>query len=151
MSSKWQEIAVHDDKNVKGFFGPFRWLSNFHLCPVQFEGHVYPATENAYMAAKTLDLEARKPLLTMAPFQAKAYGRTVALREDWEQVKLDIMYQLNKQKFEWHPELRAALLATGDKYIEETNWWGDRIWGVCTGTGENHLGKILMRIREELR
>jgi ribA/ribD-fused uncharacterized protein len=118
---KWQDIAVHDDKNIKGFFGPYRCLSNFHLCPIQYEDRIYPATENAYMAAKTLVKTQRKALETMTPKDAKTYGRTVILRDDWERVKFDIMYELNKQKFEWHPELRRVLLETGDRYIEETN------------------------------
>ena len=43
------------------------------------------------------------------------------------------------------------LLDTGDKFIEETNWWKDQFWGVYNGVGENNLGKILMRIREEIK
>lgn len=147
----WQDIAIHDDKTIQGFFGPYRWLSNFHICGIQYEGFVYPSTENAYMAAKTFDTQLRIPLQTLAPKEAKQYGKTIPLRKDWEEVKLEIMYQLNKQKFEWNLELRSALLATGDKYIEETNWWKDTFWGVCNGVGENNLGKIIMRIRQELQ
>ena len=147
----WQKIAIHDDKNIKGFFGPYRFLSNFHLCPVQFEGIVYPANENAYMAAKCKVHAQRVVFKDIAPKEAKSEGRKVLLREDWEEVKLNIMYELNKQKFEWHPELRAALLATGDRYIEETNWWKDIYWGCCDGVGQNHLGRIIMRIRDELK
>lgn len=52
------------------------------------------------------------------------------------------------QKFCVHEKLRTKLIATGEKYIEETNWWGDIYWGVCNGKGENNLGKILMNVRE---
>ena len=45
----------------------------------------------------------------------------------------------------------AKLLATGDAQLEEGNTWGDRIWGVYQGQGDNRLGKILMKVREELR
>lgn len=103
------------------------------------------------MAAKTLDPQERIQFERIAPSMAKQLGQRVTLRHDWEEVKLNIMYELNKQKFEWSPELRTALLATGDRYIEETNWWKDTFWGVCNGVGENHLGRILMRIREELK
>ena len=54
-------------------------------------------------------------------------------------------------KFTHHTELRDALLATADVELIEGNTWGDRIWGVYQGEGENHLGKILMKIRSELR
>lgn len=49
------------------------------------------------------------------------------------------------------PKLRSQLLSTGTAELVEGNWWNDRYWGVCNGRGENHLGKILMRIREELK
>lgn len=101
------------------------------------------------MAAKTVTRYDKERFVPLAPKEAKGLGRQVTLRPDWEDVKFDIMYELNKQKFTQHPELKALLLSTDNKYLEETNWWGDRIWGVC-GTGENNLGKILMRIRQEL-
>ena len=56
-----------------------------------------------------------------------------------------------KQKFTKHKDLKEKLLATGDAYLEETNHWHDTFWGVCKGKGQNHLGKILMEVREELK
>ena len=49
------------------------------------------------------------------------------------------------------PELRDALLATGDVELVEVNTWGDTYWGVCRGRGRNQLGRTLMRIREDIR
>ena len=54
-------------------------------------------------------------------------------------------------KFTQNPGLLDKLLATGDAELVEGNTWGDQVWGVCDGVGENHLGKTLMRIRSELR
>lgn len=62
------------------------------------------------------------------------------------------MSGLVRQKFNHrYPELRTKLLSTGDLEIIEGNHWGDTFWGVCNGTGENHLGRILMQVREDLR
>lgn len=61
------------------------------------------------------------------------------------------MYEICKAKFSQNEELRNRLLATGDEQLEEGNTWGDRIWGTVNGIGENRLGNILMRVREELR
>ena len=47
--------------------------------------------------------------------------------------------------------LKEMLLLTGDQEIIEENYWGDTFWGVCRGKGQNHLGKILMKVRDELR
>ena len=44
----------------------------------------------------------------------------------------------------------CLLLATGDAKIVEGNTWGDVFWGVCNGVGENHLGEILMKVRQDL-
>jgi hypothetical protein len=53
-------------------------------------------------------------------------------------------------KYSQNPELAKKLLATRDRYIDETNWWGDTIWRVYRGEGQNLLGKILMNVRSRL-
>lgn len=151
VNGKEQDYIVHDDQNIKGFFGKYRFLSNFYVIPVIYEGVEYPATENAYMAAKTLDLELRKKFENLTPGEAKKLGRSISLRPDWEEVKYDIMKEICRYKFTHHQDMRESLLLTGNKYIEETNHWGDKIWGVCNGEGKSWLGKILMEIREELQ
>lgn len=143
----WKHYAVHDDKNIKGFFGEYRWLSNFYACEVWFDGLMYPSTEAAYQAAKTLDIELRKPFTQMSHRNAKKGGSLLPLRPDWEQVKTEIMAAIVFDKFYRDRDLRKKLVDTGTKYLEESNHWGDRIWGVCNLKGENRLGKILMRVR----
>jgi len=135
---------------IKEFQGANRWLSNFTLCVVELDGVVYPSTENAYQAAKTVSIEERKPFETSTPGQAKRLGRSVSLRDDWESEKLIVMEYLNRQKFSKAP-FKSMLLATGMREIQEGNTWGDTFWGVCNGRGENNLGKLIMRIREELQ
>ena len=135
---------------VRGFFDEYRYLSNFQSSEVILDGITYPTVENAYQAAKTLDLEERKPFVLFTPVEAKKAGMKVKLREDWEQVKLLVMEDLVRQKFSKDP-LKDRLLSTGSEYLEETNWWKDTYWGVCNGVGENILGQILMRVRDSLR
>ena len=48
-------------------------------------------------------------------------------------------------------DLADCLVDTGDQPLIEGNTWGDRFWGVCGGTGMNHLGRLLMEVREELQ
>jgi len=60
---------------------------------------------------------------------------------------VQVMYDLVLQKFQY-ANLRKLLLDTGGQYIQEGNTWGDRFWGVCNGIGENHLGYILMKVRD---
>lgn len=134
-----------------GFHGENRFLSNFSYSDIVYEDQLYPTVEHAFQAAKTLDLQDRY-LISMAstPGMAKREGRQVQLRPDWEEIKLEVMAKLLRLKFA-DPELKQLLLATGDDYLEETNTWNDTYWGVCNGVGENHLGRLLMMVREELR
>jgi len=136
---------------IKGFFGPWRFMSNFHYVDVQFDGMIYRTTEHAYQAAKFLDLEKRKYIQGLeTPREARRVGQQPGCREDWNDVKYDIMYDLNAQKYS-KPNLMQMLLDSGDAYLEETNTWGDVYWGVCHGIGQNNLGKILMDIRSQIK
>ena len=134
------------------FQGEYRFLSNFYPAVVEFEGITYPHVEGAYQSAKTKDMNERRRIAAIAdPAEAKRAGRALKYRDDWEQVKFDVMETCVRYKFTHHPELRDKLLATGDAVLEEGNNWGDRIWGVVDGVGENRLGKLLMKVRDELR
>ena len=148
---KDRDYIVHDNENIKGFFGQYRWLSNFHIAEVVYEGLDFPSSENAYQACKSLDPEIRKKFQSITPSEAKKLGRKIPMREDWEGVKLKVMSDVCEWKFTKHSDLREALLETGDKYIEETNHWKDTFYGVCNDIGQNHLGKILMEIRGSLK
>ena len=139
------------DAPISDFRGGFKFLSNFYIADVSYDGVTYPSTEHAYQAAKTTDaLERQKVLTTPTCFKAKRMGMQVTLRPDWDAIKLGIMEDLIRQKFTRHQDLREQLLATGTKELVEGNTWGDTYWGVCNGKGQNQLGKILMKVRSEL-
>jgi ribA/ribD-fused uncharacterized protein len=138
-------------ERVEGFFGRYRFLSNFHIADIEYEGIVYPSTEAAFQAAKSLDVNERKAIAALSePKLAKRAGRKVTLRPDWEEIKNSVMEQVVLEKFSKHPELKKALLATNNAYLREDNSWGDVYWGFSNGVGENHLGLILMKVREAL-
>ena len=106
--------------------------------------------EAAFQAQKESCEKDKEQYTRMNPAQAKLVGRNCNLREDWEEIKEQTMYEIVKAKFTQNEALARLLLATGDAYLEEGNWWHDTTWGVCNGVGQNKLGKILMRVREEL-
>jgi ribA/ribD-fused uncharacterized protein len=137
------------EPGVFGFFGDFRWLSNFHLSPITFGSKVYPSVEHAYQAAKSKDKNEREAIrLAKTPALAKKMGMEVKLREDWDEIKIDVMEALLRLKFQ-NPELRQQLINTYPYPLTEDNWWGDTFWGVYQDKGENNLGKLLMKIRED--
>jgi len=82
---------------------------------------------------------------------AKKFGQTVELRSNWEDIKIAMMYKVCYPKFLQNTDLKQLLLSTGDKYLEETNYWKDTTWGVCNRIGTNYLGKVLMAVREDIR
>lgn len=136
---------------ISRFSGEYRWLSNFWLVDILYEGRVYASVEHAYQAAKTDNPLARQAIAAQpTPGAAKRAGQLFPLRKDWDDVKLKAMENLLRIKFA-DPGLRRKLLDTNDELLVEGNVWGDTFWGICDGTGENHLGKLLMKIREELK
>ena len=136
---------------IDKFEGEYRWLSNFWEEPVSFNGDSYPSVEHAFQAAKTQDENLRKLVRDAStPSAAKRAGRRVPLRKDWEDVKIGVMLEILRNKFS-APRLQKKLLATGDAELIEGNWWHDVFWGVCNGHGENNLGKLLMKVRDEIR
>lgn len=148
---KYNMKTIETDKEIKGFFDKYRFLSNFYVSDVFYDGLMYPSSENAYQSAKTLDMDLRNMFIDISPSQSKKLGRKIKVRDDWEDVKFNIMFEIVTDKFNRSESLCEMLLSTGDKYLEETNYWGDKIWGVCNGVGDNWLGKILMDVRSNLR
>lgn len=143
---------------IKQFKGEFAFLSNFQLCRIELEGRIYPSAEHAYQAHKVAapDDELWKALCEtkyISAAEIKKKSRTVKLRSDWEEVKVQIMKDVLLCKFQQNATLKTLLLDTGKQEIQEGNTWNDVFWGVDlhTGYGENWLGKLLMQVRTELK
>jgi predicted NAD-dependent protein-ADP-ribosyltransferase YbiA (DUF1768 family) len=104
------------------------------------------------MSAKRHDIEWKEFCSNNLAKDVKARSRLVKIRADWDEVKINVMREVLRIKFEI-PELRDKLLATGDVQLVEGNNWGDEFWGVnsVTGVGLNHLGVLLMERREILK
>lgn len=140
---------------IDRFSGANRFLSNFFVLPksIPHDGILYPTTEHAYQAAKTLDFRERWKISQIPATQAgkaKQVGRKTSLRPDWEKSKTRIMYELTLLKFVLNHDLRCKLMDTYPSRLIEGNTWGDTFWGVCNGVGENKLGTILEVVRQQL-
>ncbi|GEM_PF-207837 len=133
---------------ISAFTGKYAFLSNFFAAPIRYENQTWPTVEHAYQAAKTLVCNEKERVRRAAtPGAAKKLGRRVSLRRDWDAVKIGIMQDLVRAKFDQHPELRNLLIETKDAQLVEGNTWNDTFWGVCNGRGRNELGQILMNLR----
>jgi ribA/ribD-fused uncharacterized protein len=135
---------------INSFSGEFDFLSNFTPSEVIWMGVRYPTVEHAYQAAKSPSEVIRRSFAYLSnPGQAKREGRKIQIREDWEEIKVNVMRSLLIQKFN-NTELFEKLKATAPHELVEGNWWNDTFWGVCRGVGKNMLGKLLMEIRDGL-
>jgi len=136
---------------------PYGCFSNFSPHGIEIQGTYWATVEHYYQAQKFVgSVEATKiiPLIQAAPSpeMAAALGRcpTRQLRPDWDLVKTQVMRQAVFKKFITHREIREVLLTTGDEVLVE-NSPTDYFWGCGDDkSGQNHLGRILMLVREEI-
>jgi hypothetical protein len=131
----------------------FDFLSNFHPSPFTADSVSWPTVEHFYQAQKAaVSQEKWNIWRALTPAAAKRMGKKVTVRKDWERIKDEVMLRGVREKFKQNPELRERLQRTRGFSLVEYAPWGDTYWGVGKDyQGENRLGKILMRVREELK
>lgn len=152
--SERERGALVSESAITSFRGEYDFLSNFYICKIRMYGMDFPSVEHAYQAAKSFDPVERDVIRRRpTPGAAKKAGSAIKLRPGWEKMKLGIMDELLRQKFR-DPVLMGKLTATYPRKLVEGNTWGDSYWGMAPHSGrwygENHLGKLLMKIRDEV-
>jgi len=147
---------------IEKFEGRWSFLSNFHPCDIYHQGIKYPSTEHYYVAMKCNNeqiINGRQYTVndfremiskTPSPGLVKRIGKNIQIRNDWNDKKLEFMNWGIREKFK-NEDLKILLLSTDELMIVEGNYWKDYFWGVCNGKGENNLGKILMKVRDEIK
>jgi ribA/ribD-fused uncharacterized protein len=144
---------------INKFKGEYSFLSNFEPVIIFWKGIKFQSVEHAYVASKSLDPKFWDKISKMGPKtagKAKIIGSTITKRKDWKNVSLQLMEDFLRQKFSYE-RFKTKLLSTGNQYLEEGNYWHDNFYGNCICKdcskieGKNMLGKLLMKIREELK
>jgi len=117
---------------------------------VKSEFEYFNTVEHAFQASKTLDRDIQVQIRDAAtPKQAKRLGRRAPLINNWDAKRIDVMHRLLKDKFEQCFELKLKLLLTGDAILVQGN--SDDFWGHDkNGNGTNHIGRLLMRVRDDI-
>lgn len=128
------------------------WFSNMNISPITINDITYPSVENYYQAMKSTDKVVHLSFSLISPKKSKQEGRRLKIRDNWEMLKENYMMIGLREKFK-KPEYRLMLLQTNNEPIIEWNNWHDKEWGVCIfeNRGNNKLGKLLMKLREEIR
>lgn len=136
------------------------WFSNMRRMdePLRYQGINFWTTEAFYQAMKIrkTNVELRQEFALKSPFKAKIDIRKVdksLLEDNYDdpEKKIVVMEYALRHKFARETSWGQKLLAYNKEIIEWNNW-GDVFWGknIFTGEGENHLGRILMKIKEEI-
>lgn len=135
------------------FRDEFYFLSNMYPVPVTVningKDMTFDCSEAAFQAGKCA--ERAGEFLGIDGYAAKSLGRKVKIITGWNVIKLEWMYRVLVAKFTQNKELGDKLVATGTMELVEDNTWRDTYWGRYEGQGENHMGKLLMRVRVMLR
>jgi ribA/ribD-fused uncharacterized protein len=159
-------LAVYD-KHV-AFWGSA--FSNFYDCEFVENGKTWKSSEQCFMAKKAEyfgDNEMYDAIVAAkTPAKAKSYGRKVRFfdADEWSKVCFDKMYETVYAKFSQNEDLRDFILSDefdGKDFVEGSPF--DAIWGVKMDwrnpdidneenwKGQNLLGKVLNRVREDLK
>lgn len=135
-----------------GIKGDHGYMSNFYVSPFDADGCTWQTVEHYYQAKKSKD-KSKAALETFAkyttPGKAKRAGQRIDLREDWEDVKINVMLDALRYKFNQNEDLKKKLLDTENEVLHEDSPM-DFIWG-WQNNGKDLLGKCLMKVRGELR
>lgn len=139
---------------IESFSGYFEFLSNNYFSPVYNEGILYPSVSHAFQASRSSDELTKKAILNAENlFVVGKIAKRIEDPEDWHLKRLKIMEKLLRDKFRRSKELIEKLKATFPKelvmsYEEETS--GNLFWGNVNSKGQNQIGRILMKIRNDI-
>lgn len=148
-------VKPDTDKQVFFYEQDFYVLSNFSAFSLHWDGKRFDTAEAAYHYEKFYGYSLIQDLILNSISAHAAYKiaeRNKAFRlATWDEVKVDTMYRILEAKVGQHEYVRRKLLDTGDRELIEDSWRDD-FWGWGPNRdGQNMLGKLWMRIREELR
>jgi ribA/ribD-fused uncharacterized protein len=152
MTTKGQALS----QPITSFSGEHFFLSNSFEHPFEHDGEIFLTIEHAYQAYKTDDPKQRRRVRNcVSPELARLIGKSVTLREGWDDQRFALMETLIRAKFA-DPTMAAKLKATGSRNLIDGRPRSNTVWGCARGKdgewrGRNELGKILMRVRDELR
>ena len=153
---------------ITQFKGQYDFLDPAYYCLVEFDGVIYNSAEAAFLAAPFDDPYFRSMFRdpSLPIWRARELARKLKKRLDWTpELSLHLTRQITLDKFRRSPNLRSLLLTTRHELIVAENNWHEQFWGhcicntrpgkygrkdVCLMPGSNHLGRVLMAVRERL-
>ncbi len=146
--------GLDNEKQIFFYEHDFYIFSNFSSFAIEWKGDLWMTSEHVYQAEKFEDPTIRKEIQECRSAHnamKTAHKHRSAYRENWDNLKLAVMKEILHTKVEQHPYVKKKLLESGDKELIE-NSWRDDYWGWGPNKdGANHLGKLWMQVRDEVR
>ena len=134
--------------------GEFGFLANYSQHGFFKKGIYYPTAEHYYQSQKFDDVAIRNRIIkAKTPKEASNIGRDRALvrRNNFRDIKNFVMYEGVLEKFRQNFDIRDKLIETRNEEIREMTV-KESYWGVGPNfDGENHMGKILMKVRKQIK
>lgn len=136
---------------IDRFTGEYDFMSNRYACQFVWQGLRYSNAEAAFQSSKCAGETGRKVFCNCSADKAALKGRDMVPDSDWENERLGIMESILTAKFEQNPSLMKRLVETGNMLLINGNNKKETFWGIdlYSWQGENHIGKILMTIRDK--
>ncbi len=130
-------------------------FSNLASYPIELCGEVWKSTEHYYQFRKFEGSDpeyAQRIKEAPTPRDAKILSlQNNNYPDNWDSIKVEVLKEAVRTKFESYPELEKLLLSTGEEELIEANP-KDYFWGEGKdGSGRNMMGQILMEVRVYLK
>ena len=136
----------------------YHYLAIDYPVKIQFGNLIFPSLEHAFIASKLEVIKHRQHILSLDSIEeVRQFGQSIGIRPNWEKDKKQIMTTLQWQKFARNIHLSKRLVCIRGDKIYFDNDQHDNYWGRCHCPeckkikGKNHLGKILTRVRDNIR
>lgn len=148
-------LAEKFDSFIGFYPREFFCFDNFSSFAVVYKGIKYPTVEHAYQSLRFIETApkiAKEILECFSAHEAQkiAYKNKDKQNPNWDKIKVGIMEELLRLKLEQNPYVKHKLLQTKDYMICEDSPKDD-FWGIGENRdGQNQLGRLWMKLRDEL-
>lgn len=129
------------------------YLSPFSAHEVELDGVVYKTAEHAYQTLRMLPEVRDQVISTTSPMDSWRVAQRLkaAGKLDPNYDKYELMERIFRAKLDQHDDIKKVLLESGDRDLVKV-YNTDYDWGAgADGSGQNNMGKLWMKLRDELQ
>jgi predicted NAD-dependent protein-ADP-ribosyltransferase YbiA (DUF1768 family) len=143
-------------EKISSFTLEYSFLSNDHICLVHYEGLLYASVTHAFQAARSSDQSVKEKISKIHDLESMyEIAETIEDPPGWLKARGRIMEVIIRDKFRRNPVLRQRLSDTKNSLLvnsyEDATNPNNLYWGTVGERGENTIGKILMKIRSDIK